>query len=126
MSIYELLHRNKIPICSLFIILGVLLLVVSIMGILYSDGKTGLIQIIRDIIGNWSYWFVLLSVMLLAVGLFYFIDFTKKLKEFKNLIGTPSKSKFIQNLDRIEELAWRLHPKYEKIVINKKNEHNIK
>ena len=126
MSIYELLHRNKIPICTLFVVIGIPLTIASVISLLYSDGKTGLVQFFHDIIGNWAYWLILLGIMMLIIGLFYLSDFAKKLKEFKKLIDTPSKAKFIQNLDRIEELAWRLHPKYEKIVVDKKNKHNIK
>lgn len=126
MSIYESLHRNKVPLCILFITSGIPLVIVSVLGLLYSEGRTGLIQFFNDLLGGWAYWLILIGLMMLIIGLYYLITFIKKLKEFKKLIETPSKAKFLQNLDKIEELAWRLHPKYEKIVINKKREHHIK
>jgi hypothetical protein len=41
-------------------------------------------------------------------------------------MATDSKATFIKNQDRIEELAWRLHPNYERMVIKKKDKLKIK
>ena len=79
-----------------------------------------------EIFGNWSYWVMLLGGAMAIIGTYTILIFLKLLKEFKDLIDTPSKAKFIKNQDRIEELAWKLHPKYEQRVIEKKEKLHIK
>ncbi len=53
-------------------------------------------------------------------------EYYRKMKEFRELMTIESKAKFIKNVDRIEELAWKLHPKYERQVIKRKKKFNIK
>ncbi len=83
-------------------------------------------SIIKDSAGGWIYWIIIIGTIILLFGMFYFIDFIVKRKEFYKLFEERSKSKFIKNMDRIEELAWRLHPKYEELVIKKKKELKIR
>ena len=47
-------------------------------------------------------------------------DFVKKTRELSKLIDTPSKAKFVRNLDDIEYLGWVLPGRYEKKVLDKK------
>ena len=60
------------------------------------------------------------------VGAFYLLDYIRKARELRKLLAEPGKSKFIQNQDRIEELAWRLGSKFEVIVVDKKKELKIR
>jgi hypothetical protein len=102
------------------------LILFSILGLLYSDGDSGITATVNEALGNWAYWVLILGIVLFIIGIFYLYGHFKLLKEFRELMKINSKAKFIKNLDRIEELAWRLHPKFEKIVIEKKKEFRIK
>ena len=52
-------------------------------------------------------------------------DFFKKTRELASLIDTPSKAKFVRNLDDIEYLAWVLPQRFEDKVIAKKKEFKL-
>lgn len=120
------LHKYKVDLCFFCILFGGLLVGVCSVGFLSQPGAVGLPEDIAGFFGGWIYWLAILGFVLLLLGLFYISDYVRKLREFKKLIGISGKSKFIQNQDRIEELAWRLHLKYEKIVIEKKKEMKIR
>lgn len=126
MGFNEFVRENKPALCLMGIILGLPMTAISILSLLYSDGSTGMVQWSYDLVGTWAYWLILPGLFLLSVGSYYLYDFLKLLREFKKLIGMESKAKFIKNLDRIEELAWRLHPKYESAVVERKKKYKIR
>jgi len=126
MHLNRFFHENKPGLSVIGIVLGLPLTTICILSFMYSDGDTGLYKFSYDLFGNWAFWIILPGVAMLVLGLYFVYDFFKKLKEFRSLMTIESKAKFIKNLDRIEELAWRLHPKYEKIVIDKKKKYKIK
>ncbi|MEW5937045.1 MAG: hypothetical protein AB1665_04395 [Candidatus Thermoplasmatota archaeon] len=76
-------------------------------------------------LNGWSYWLILLG----GLGAFAFgIYLSSQLKNRSELLGylrTESRAKFKANLDRIEELAWRLGGKYERIVLRRKEEFGL-
>ena len=125
MSIMGFLHKNKLEICALLVASGIPLTILSILAIFYSD-EPGLGNSMYEIFGNWSYWVMVLGGTMVIIGTYTVLNFLKLLREFKGLIDTPSKAKFIKNQDRIEELAWKLHPRYERRVIEKKEKLHIK
>lgn len=85
-----------------------------------------LYDLIRNKIGHWIVWFMVIGPILLLAGGFYLGDTVKKYREFDRLIETDSKAKFVQNQDRIEYLAWLLSSRLEKEVEKKKKEFKIK
>ena len=125
-GIENFLHENKPGLCLIGIITGIPAVVISILSLLYSDGDVGIVGWAHDLIGNWGFWLIIAGFILLIPGTYYLVIFYKQLKEFRELMKTDSKAMFIKNQDRIEELAWRLHPKYEKLVVEKKQKLKIK
>jgi len=126
MGINEFMHENKLGLSAISIVAGLPLTIISLLSFVYSEGDTGMIQFSYDLVGNWAYWLILPALLFLVVGSYYLYDFYKKLKEFRELFNIESKAKFIKNVDRIEELAWRLHPKYERLVLEKKKKYKIR
>ena len=122
----DFLHKNKIPICSLFIIVGIALTIFCTLSLIHEEDTTGITRTVNDILGDWAYWIMILGIALLVIGSYYIYGYLKLLKEFNGLMDINSKAKFIKNLDRIEELAWRLHPKFEVKVLDKKKEFKVK
>ncbi len=108
------------------IIIGTILVVISVGAIISDIGEDGIFSTIKDSTGGWIYWLLIFSGTILSLGLFYFLDFIAKRREFYKIFEERSKSKFVKNLDRIEELAWRLQPKYEEMVIDKKKKLKIR
>lgn len=64
--------------------------------------------------------------IIMIAGWLYFNDHNKNYKKFIELIETDSKAQFVRNIDEIEELAIQLGPSFEKQVIDKRKEFNVK
>lgn len=120
MKLRNFMHENKPALCVIGIILGIPLIALSVFSLMFKEGDTGMLRWANGLIGVWAFWIILLGFVLFIPGIYYLAVFIKQLKEFRKLMAIDSKAMFIKNQDRIEELAWRLHPKYEKMVINKK------
>ncbi len=107
-------------------IVGIILLILGFFGVVLSDVSPGPIATLNDMIGDWTYWFLVIGgLMVLFLG-WYLADRFKKIKEFNELIDTKSKSKFVKNIARLETLALTLGPEYEERVIEKERKYNIK
>ncbi len=126
LELNRFLHENKISLSAVGVVIGLPLTLISILSLMYSDGDTDLIRFSHDLFGDWAFWIIIPGLIMLFVGIYKICDFYRKLREFKSLIDIESKAKFIKNIDRIEELAWRLHPNYERTVIEKKKKYKIK
>ncbi|MDO9538254.1 MAG: DUF3198 domain-containing protein [Thermoplasmata archaeon] len=120
------IHENKPGLCVLGIIFGMPMVLLSVLSINFKPGDTDIRLWANDSIGNWAFWVIILGFIILIPGIYYLWSFRSQLKEFKKLMKTDSKAIFVKNQDRIEELAWKLHPKYEKMVINKKTKLKVK
>ena len=64
------------------------------------------LQDLSDPFGTWIAWIVVAAPIGLIVCAWWYYDYVKKIRELAELIGTPSKAKFVRNLDEIEYLAW--------------------
>jgi hypothetical protein len=125
MALKNFIHENKPGLCIIGIVIGLPMIIMGVLSAI-SPGDIGLIQFAHDIIGNWTFWVVMTGFILFIPGTYYLVVFVKQVKEFKELMKTDSKAIFIKNQDRIEELAWRLHPNYEKMVVRKKEKLKVK
>ena len=83
------------------------------------------LQDLSDPFGRWIAWIVVAAPIGLIVCAWWYYDYVKKIRELAELIGTPSKAKFVRNLDEIEYLAWSLPQRYEDKVLTKKKEFKI-
>ena len=126
MNARQFFHENKLGLYGVGLVAGLPMTLISIMSLLYSEGDTGINLWSYNLLGNWAFWLILPGLAMIIIGGYYLYDFYRKLKEFNNLMKTESKAKFIKNADRIEELAWRLHPKYEAMVIKHKKKYRLK
>lgn len=63
-----------------------------------------------------------LGILVVIFAGWYMGDNLVKRKQFNTLIEIESKSEFIENLDDVEELAWKLSTKHENRVWEKKKE----
>ncbi len=75
---------------------------------------------------HWDLWLLILSPLGVCVGGYYLYDNVNMRMEFERLYNTSSKKKFIENLDRLEYLAWNLSMRHDIRVDRRKKEYNIK
>jgi hypothetical protein len=107
-------------------IIGIILTLWGILGVFVYESLSDSVKDFIDSIGDWIYWCILAGPIILIAGGWYFFDNLKKRKEFKELLATTSKAKFIRNLDRIEYLAWKLTMNHQQELLDKKKEFHIK
>ena len=126
MGLMQFLKEKKLDFCILLILAGGAILFMTFMTVLADEGGTGLWNDISAKLGTWNYWLLLFGGAIFILGAFYFLDYIRKGRELNKLLEINSKSKFIQNQDRIEELAWRLGRDHEKRVVDRKKELRVK
>lgn len=108
-----------IHISLLLMIIFLLLIYLSIYAIFISSSAP-IVSSYNNISGDWKSWILGVSFLGFFISLYYFIDYFKKLKKFKELINSDSKSKFISNIKELEIISYRLGPKYKDQLENKK------
>jgi len=75
--------------------------------------------------GQWVTYLVVAGPIGLVVCLWWLYDYEKKKRELHKLIDTPSRAKFVRNLDDIEYLGWVLPQRFEDKVLEKKKEFKL-
>lgn len=125
MNLKEIFRKHQIVISILIVIAGCYMLFLGLMGVVFDQYAPGAILDMANAIGDWLYWVLVIGGFLTAVFSWYLVDRYLKIKEFNELMDTESKSKFIKNIARIENLAISLGPDYEDRVMKKEDEYNI-
>lgn len=122
------LTEYRLELAGLFIVVFSFLTVVGVVGVFLEENLPSYLVFLTDLtepIGSWAYWLVVVGPLGLAISIWWLYDFVKKTKELDGLIKTPSKAKFVRNLDDIEFLAWSLPQRYEDEVLAKKKEFGL-
>jgi hypothetical protein len=66
------------------------------------------------------------GILMIIFAGYYMADQLFKRSRFNELMETESKSKFMEDLDEAEELAWKISTKHELMVVEKKEELGIR
>ncbi|MGD9963462.1 MAG: DUF3198 domain-containing protein [Thermoplasmata archaeon] len=122
------LTEYRLELSGMFIVLFCVLTVIGVAGAFFEDDLPTYLTPLRDLtepVGSWSYWLVAAGPIGLVVAIWWLYDYVKKTNELEELIGTPSKAKFVRNMDDIEYLAWSLPRRFEKRVIQKKKDFGL-
>ncbi|MDG6220293.1 MAG: hypothetical protein QCI38_02440 [Candidatus Thermoplasmatota archaeon] len=128
MSIKDLwlkLDDKKMEIGILLLIIGPLLTVLAVFGGSGGNPPDFLAGAVAAI-GNWYLWFWLLGPLAIIFGIYYTYTPWKNRKKFEEMMKITSKSKFVSQIDEIEELAWKLTRKDRQRVVAKKAEMKLK
>jgi hypothetical protein len=128
----QFLTEYRLELGALLTLLFALLTVIGIVGVYLnlddSNSLPSVLSVLEDLatpFGDWVAWLVVASPIGLIVCGWWLYDFVRKTRELTDLIDTPSKAKFVRNLDEIDYLAWSLPQRYEDRVIAKKKELKI-
>ncbi len=125
MKLKKKLKDNQIILSIVVIIISAYLFILGLFSIVLVDYAPGTLLDMADVMGNWIYWLFVISIFSLIGFSWFLVDIYLKIQEFKELMDTDSKSKFIKNIARIETLALYLGSEYEDKVIEKEEEYNI-
>ena len=111
-------------------IISFIFFIVSAIGIFLIDfdifKNNEILQDFFNSIGAWNYWLFMVAITF-AVGCgWIFADLMLKRSKFNKLINTTSKATFVRNQEEIENLAWKLGPKYMNIVDDRKHKFRIR
>jgi H+/Cl- antiporter ClcA len=126
------LTEYRLELSSFLGLLFGLLTIIGIVGAYLSMNENNslpsyisFLQDLSDPFGRWVAWIVVVAPIGLIVCAWWYYDYVKKIRELAELIDTPSKAKFVRNLDDIEYLAWSLPQRYEDKVLTKKKDFKI-
>ncbi len=126
------LTEYRLELGALLTLLFGLLTVIGAIGVYLnlddSNSLPSVLSALEDLVtpfGDWVAWLVVASPIGLIVCAWWLYDFFRKTRELAELIDTPSKAKFVRNLDEIDYLAWSLPQRYEDRVLSKKKEFKI-
>lgn len=118
-------RNNTWWLLPLLFALSVAAFVMGMLGAWYDAYKTPpFLQPLAPLDG-WSYWMIFIcGIGVFAFGI-YLYNRLKNRAELLRHLRSESRAKFKANLDRIEELAWRLGKRYEHLVVNRKEEFGL-
>lgn len=122
------LTEYRLELGSMFLLLFCLLTIIGVVGVFFEDSLPKYLMFLQDLtdpIGTWAYWFVIIGPLGVVVAAWWLYDYVKKSRKLADLIKTPSRAKFVRNLDDIEYLAWSLPKRYEREVLRKKREFKL-
>lgn len=126
------LTEYRLELGSLLTLLFAVLTLIGIVGVYLNMGEgnhlPSALSVLEDLatpFGDWVTWFVVVSPIGLIVCAWWLYDFFRKTRKLAGLIDTPSKAKFVRNIDEIDYLAWSLPQRYEDQVLTKKKELKI-
>jgi len=124
----SMITEYRLELSTLLSLLFGFLTVVSMVGVFLGDDAPSYLEFIVELgdpFGDWLTWLVVIAPVGLVVCVWWFYDYVKKTRELAKLIDTPSKAKFVRNMDDIEYLAWVLPMRFESQVIEKKKEFKL-
>lgn len=128
----QFLTEYRLELGALLTLLFALMTVIGVVGVYLnlndSNSLPSVLSMLEDLatpFGDWVAWLVVAGPIGLIVCGWWLYDFVRKTRELAELIDTPSKAKFVRNLDDIDYLAWSLPQRYEDLVIAKKKEFKI-
>lgn len=75
--------------------------------------------------GTWVTWIAIIAPIGFVVSIWWLYDYIKKTRKLASLMDTPSRARFVRNMDDIEYLAWVLPRRFEKQVLEKKKEFKL-
>ncbi|MEM0160803.1 MAG: DUF3198 domain-containing protein [Thermoplasmata archaeon] len=119
--------REYIIFFSVLIIgLGLFAAISSFYGVFLSTYQPDFFKIINDTLGYWTVWILILSIIVIFIGAWYTYDTIKKRRKFEEYINTDSKANFIKHMKDLEVISYKLGPRYQDILKEKKQNWKIR
>ena len=125
----SMLTEYRLELGGFLCAISVFLTLVGVVGVFFIGELPSYLfalEELADPFGTWAYWLVIGGPLLMVGAGLWLYDYFKKARSLARMIATPSKAKFVRNLDEIEYLAWSLPRRFEERVLEKKRQFNIK
>lgn len=106
--------------------LGLFFAVATFYGVLLNTYQPDIFKSINNLLGDWAIWILILSIFVIFIGAWYTYDTIRKRREFEEFINTDSKANFIKHLKDLEVISYKLGPRYQEILKEKKENWKIK
>lgn len=120
------MKENQLGLSFALFAVSLIFFALSIIAIFFHTKVGGGFKDFVIYIGDWKYWIIIISIILLGISIYLIYTYNKNLKKFKDLMDTDSKAVFVRNIEEIEYLAFELGPTYENQVDDKKQNLKIK
>ncbi|HDD59651.1 MAG: hypothetical protein DRN35_04920 [Thermoplasmata archaeon] len=118
-TLRDFIDNNRILLWGLLGLLGVFMTAWASTALFYPEKVAANWQRAMERVGPYNWWILILGVLFALVGIGYFWYLARSRKKFNDLIETESKAIYLRNLKELEELAYRLGPKYVDMVKEK-------
>lgn len=123
---FKILREYIIFFSVLILGLGLFFAICSFYGYFSANYQPGFFKVINDILGYWTVWVLIFSIIVIFIGTWYTYDTIRKRREFEEYIKTDRKASFIKHLKDLEVIAYKLGPRYQNILKEKKEIWKIK
>jgi len=109
----------RLPASLLILILGIIFFVSSVVWLFFREADLGLASKLSSFFGDWNYYLIVVSIVLLFVGGWYSYDYIKKRKYLLEELKTDRKSELVKKKAELESIVKRLPKKYERMLREK-------
>ncbi len=124
----SVLTEYRLELSGLLSVVFAVVMLIGLIGAFLEESLPASLSFLSDLsqpVGDWAYWFVIAGPIGFVACIWWLYDYLKKAKELSKLMDTPSKAKFVRNLDEIEYLAWNLPQRFEDTVLAKKKDFKL-
>jgi len=115
--------REYVVILSILLLIGGLFF--FLMGLFEYTGLQAY-QISVFKIGQWNAYILVFGLIVLSIGIYYLYSFFKKRKFVLDELKTDKRSELLKKRNKLESTVKHLPSKYEKMLVDKEDEFNIK
>ncbi|MCD6383764.1 MAG: DUF3198 domain-containing protein [Thermoplasmata archaeon] len=121
-TLRDFIDNNRLILWGLLGLLGVIMTAWSVTALFYIEKVSPNWQKAMERVGNYNWWILILGGLFALMGIGYFWYLANSKKKFDSLIKTESKAIYLRNLKELQELAYKLGPKYVELVEEKGKE----
>ena len=98
------LKEYRLELGSFLCCLSAFATIVGIVGSFFLENLPSYLSVLEELaspFGEWSYWLLIVGPLVLIGASWWLYDYFKKTRSLSKLMATPSKAKFVRNLDEI-------------------------
>lgn len=125
MSWQSLWREVRLEVSLMTLIAALVMVVEAVTQSFWGSGAPQFLKDIHATVGGWIIWVWFFGLLFLLGGGYYTWDCVRKRREFRHLIDTTSRQKFLRNRERIELLAYILPRAYEREMRKKMKELDV-
>ena len=113
------------PFSIILTILGVIILIIGITGIWYSDFPAVTLNLTEDIL-EWSPYFLIIGFIIILTGIWYLYSYLKNRKFILDELETNKRSELLKKHAELKNTVKHMPSKYQKMLKAKEEELKIR